>query len=117
MGSEHSQLVSYSYIVANVHFYRGTKIGREGTKIGRGGPILTARIDLARMILLAKVVRETSFGKISAKISPAGLISWGTDFGMSAPCDHDQSLQPINAEGRQLCNGSYYAFIVSILFE
>ena len=108
MGSEHSQLVSYSYIVANVHFYRGTKIGR-------GGPILTARIDLARMMLLAKVVRETSFGKISAKISPAGPISWGTDFGMSAPCDHDQSLQPINAEGRQLCNGSYYAFIVFYL--
>ena len=56
-------------------FYRGTKIGKEG-------PDLAAKIGPTRLILAAKVVWVNQFWQFFAKIGPAGLILGGTDFGV-----------------------------------
>jgi len=46
---------------------------------------LAAKISPKRLILAAKVVQVTSFGRFSAKIGPARQTIRGTDFGVTVP--------------------------------
>ena len=71
---------------------RGTDFGRQffakigppwGTDFGKRGPFLAAKIGPAGPSWQQKWSGGTGFGRFPAKISPAGPILGGTDFGVT----------------------------------